>query len=373
MTDYDPTLSIRGNADKFGISRRQAKKRKDYYENVSPSDVLSEIDEFFASRDIDPTKVQVTSRGISERDPLTGSWTKVTWKPLITGPGVDPEALETIFRDWNPTTPPRVPTGAPRVVCAADFQIGKVSYLGGTVELAQRVRQSFESIAALCRDEMPSEIVMADLGDIIENFTNVSTQAQTNDLTLTEQITLGWRLMMEGIKLLAPLTAKLTYVAVPSNHCRVRIAPKAPAAGPHDDYGIMIAETVRDICAAHADLQHVEVKIPHTLEESLTHDAGGTVIGFVHGHQAGSAQKIGEWWKGQSHGRRNGMHLADILLAGHFHSLNLYQSGDQRWVMVAPTSDSGSDWYTNLKGEQSTPGMLTFTVEEGMWFDIEIV
>lgn len=32
-----------------------------------------------------------------------------------------------------------------------------------------------------------------------------------------------------------------------------------------------------------------------------------------------------------------------------------------------------SSWFTNLKGDHSAPGMLTFMVQSGAWNDIEVL
>lgn len=372
LTDYDPILSVRANAEKYGISRRQAKKRKEFYE-ANEEGTADSIESLLVSRGIDLSRVQITSSGFSERDPVTGSWTKVNWKAVREDLEIDPETLEGVFRGWEPRSGFEALEEGTMVVCAADLQVGKTSLLGGTVQTAERVRASFESAAQIAAERRPKTIVVADLGDIIENFCNTSEQAQTNDLSLTQQIKVAWRLIMEGIKLLAPHCEQLYYVAVPSNHGRVRSGPKAPASGPWDDYGLMIAATIKDVCEAHPNLSHVTVVTPHDLAESVALEVSGTWLGFVHGHQAGSAQKIGEWWKGQDHGRRNNMHLVDILFSGHWHSLNFYQSGNERWVIVAPTSDAGSGWFANLRGETSTPGMLTLFVRDGMWYDLKVV
>ena len=282
--------------------------------------------------------------------------------------------LYAAIESWTPAEMP-IPTWiVPQtlVVCAADLQAGKTDFGLRSADLTNRVLASFAKAAELATHTRYAEIVLADLGDIVENINSTSSQRATNDLAITEQIRLARRLMLEGIKMLAPLTDSLVYVAVPSNHGSVRIGPKSPENHVLDDYGIEIAEQLRDVCAESDKLQNVSVVIPDESLESLALETSGTVLGFAHGHQAQGADGLGKWWQGQSHGRMP-LATADIALFGHFHSLRVQQSGDARWLMVSPASDNGSSWYTNKTGERSKAGMLSFVTAHGAWSDLRIL
>lgn len=258
------------------------------------------------------------------------------------------------------------------VVCAADIQAGKTDFGLKSADLSKRVLASFARAAELATETRFAEIIIADLGDIVENINSTSSQRATNDLAITEQIRLARRLMLEGIKMLAPLTDSLVYAAVPSNHGSVRIGPKSPENHVLDDYGIEIAEQLRDVCNESDKLANVSFRIPEESLESLALTTSGTVLGMAHGHQAQGADGLSKYWAGQSHGR---MPLAacDIALFGHFHSLRVQQSGDARWLMVSPASDNGSSWYTNKTGERSKAGMLSFVTSNGAWSDLRIL
>lgn len=274
---------------------------------------------------------------------------------------------------WTPTaSKPSTTSAKTFVVCAADFQTGKVDFGRNSKDLADRVLSSFAKAAQIATETRFAEIVIADLGDIVENINSTSSQRGTNDLAITEQVRLARRLMLEGIKMLAPLTDSLVYVAVPSNHGSVRIGPKSPENHVLDDYGIEIAEQLRDICGESDKLSNVTIRIPEQSIESLCIETSGTHLGFAHGHQAQGADGLGKWWSGQSHGRMP-LAEADIFLAGHFHSLRVQQSGDARWLMVGPSSDSGSSWFTNKTGERSVGGMLSFVTADREWSDLKIL
>ena len=214
---------------------------------------------------------------------------------------------------------------------------------------------------------------MPELGDIIEGFSNTMAQAQTNSIDLTTQIRVARRLLAEILNDFAPLCKRLHFVSIPSNHTCVRngIGRGNSAATSHNDWGLEISHQLEDILKGREGFEHVEFHRPPVGEESVVLEVGGTTFGFVHGHQKSKPQLLGEWFQGQSHGRRNNMQNVDILLTGHFHSLNVYQSGG-RWVIVCPTSDNGSSWFTNLTGEHSVAGILSFTATNGMWANLNI-
>lgn len=259
------------------------------------------------------------------------------------------------------------------VIVPTDLQLGKVDWNGGTDDTLAQVLTSFHRAAEIAQDERPAEIVIVDAGDIIENIYSTSSQLATNDIDLPRQVSKAMEVMLEGIKILAPHAPTIRYAAVSSNHGAHRLGPKAPAGDVHADYGIAIARILAtSLRLNEAAFGHVTVQIPDPYMESLAFETSGTSIGVVHGHQAGNADKIGDWWKGQTHGR---MPTADarILIAGHFHSLRVQQSGDARWIMVGPASDRGSSWFTNLKGEQSESGMLSFLTSGNTWRELRII
>jgi hypothetical protein len=259
------------------------------------------------------------------------------------------------------------------VIMPADLQIGKVDISGGSKESTEQALHSFHEFAAFVKEFRPQEICMVDAGDPIENIYNTGSQLGTNDLDLPHQIEAASHVFLEGIKLLAPLAPKLRYAAVTSNHGAHRLGPKAQGGDAHADYGIVIAKMIRNALTLNeASFGHVSVQIPEPYMESLYFQTSGSDIGVVHSHQAGNVDKIGTWWAGQTHGNMP-VAKARILLAGHWHSLRVQQSGDGRWIMVGPSSDRGSAWFTNLRGEQSQSGMLSFTTVDNAWTNLKIL
>ena len=244
------------------------------------------------------------------------------------------------------------------IIVPADTQLGKVDFNGGSDSTIERALTSYANAAEFIKEYRPREVVLAHAGDSLENVCNTSSQRDTNDLDLPHQILAVYKLELEGVRMLAPVSPVLHSAWVPSNHGRARASLKNDMGSPHADYGIANAKMIAHTLESFQGFDNVSVHLPITeWHESLTVPTDALNVGLVHGHQANGADKLGEWWARQDHGRQPTWD-ADVLVAGHWHSYRAYQSGDARWVFVGPANEPGSSWFTNLKGETSTTGML---------------
>lgn len=325
-------------------------------------------DEFF-----DLPVSSITKRGKTVRL-ADGSYEKIEYRPgtleLEEAKRLAYEDLEKVFQEPVLPRPSRnVNEADTLVVCLADFQIGKTQSGGGTEDTIRLVRRALSDIAADVRSrDLYKRIVIADVGDSTEGFWNVASQAQTNDLSLTDQIRTVQRLYAEAVQLLAPLCVSMYYVAVPSNHCSVRVGAgkNSRANSPDDDFGIMISKNIEDILDGRQGYEHVKFFRPEKWEEAVTVDsADGTRIGFTHGHLAGSQSKVPGWFRDLAFGHRSGLYDARILVHGHWHNFAVSQAGDARWIISCPSADRGSDWWTNLSGDSTRPAILTFEARGG--------
>lgn len=316
----------------------------------------------------------ITKRGKTVRL-ADGSYEKIEYRPgaveMEEAKRLSYEDLEPVFREPVLARPGALtrPREATPVVCLADFQVGKVSQGGGTEDTIRLVRRALHDIAHdLNGPAQYRRIILADVGDSTEGFWNVASQAQTNDLSLTDQIRTVQRLYAEAVRLLAPLCESLYYVAVPSNHCAVRtgMGKNSRANAPDDDFGIMISKNIEDILEDRPGFEHVTFHRPEKWEEAVTVAAAdGTRIGFTHGHLAGSQSKVPGWFKDLAFGHRSGLYDARILVHGHWHNFGVRQVGDARWIISCPSADRGSDWWTNLSGDSTKPAILTFEARGG--------
>ena len=256
----------------------------------------------------------------------------------------------------------------------ADPQIGKTDLNGGTEETVARFMSSLEHAEALLTAEPATEIVWADLGDGIENFCTTTSQRQTNDRNLVEQVRILRRLQVEGISRLLEF-APVRHISVPSNHSQNRVGFQQPASTAHDDWGLevqlQLEEAFRmagveayDGLTFHRPAEHMESLSYRTVD--------GTTLGFVHGHRSNSQNGLEQWWAGQTLGRQPTAD-ADILLVGHFHNFSVRSVGNGRYIITTPSLDNGSSWFTVSRGSVATAGVLTMRVEAGKFRDLLIV
>lgn len=350
-------------ADEFGTSEAAVRRHRKALKRRSEMG-KGGVDEYFGV----PVEA-ISARGKTVRLP-DGSYEKITYKPGIVERA---EVQAKRFEDLAPIfaepvkTAAEAPTPSTLVVVVSDLQIGKTDRAGGTEETVRRVRAAVARIADWAAGRY-RQIILVDCGDATEGFCNTVSQAQTNDLPLTYQIRVAQTLLADTLRSLVDATPEVTYVAVPSNHCQVRtgIGRSNRASFPGDDYGLLIADNIRQIVAGRAGYEHVQFASPEKRLESLTvRAADGTVMGVTHGHAAGSKNRVADWFRGQAFGCVAGMQHARVLLHGHWHSFSVQTVGDSRQIICAPTMDPGSSWFQNASGESSLPRLLTFELGGG--------
>ena len=265
------------------------------------------------------------------------------------------------------------------VVALADFQTGKTDVHGGTVNLYKRVRSVYAQMEA----ELPhyKTIVAADLGDIIENFMNVGSQRQSNDLNLTDQLEAAISLIWEGLRVLHSKCDNLVYVAVPSNHCEVRtgVGNKNRASSVlSDDYGIHVQRQIRRMAEMRPDVYgNMSFVCPSDYDAACTVKPSAddkSALFFEHGHVGGGASqaKMRQHVKNMQAGRIAYAHLANIFVHGHYHTPEMYLVGDKTWVVGVSSIDSGSSWFTNMSGESAPSAVTSFVAKDGMVRDMRL-
>lgn len=352
----------------FDVHETTIRRHKQALQKALRLPVEQDRDEFF---DIPVNAITQRRRTIRLED---GSYERVTYNPAVAVAEDVREAsyeeLEKVFDRAVLAVAPKVEKDRPKtlVVCLSDFQVGKTDSLGGTQETVNRVMSTLKRITEWIQAEGSyEEIIVADVGDVCEGFWNVTSQQQTNDLSLTDQIRVAQRLMAEAVAMLAPLCTRMTYVSIPSNHCAVRTGKGNDnrANSPDDDFGLLIADTIQAIMSGREPFSHVNFAKPQKWEEAVTVEtADGTAVGFTHGHLAGSQAKIPSWFRDLAFGHRSGLHEASILVHGHFHNFGVSLVGDNKFIIGCPTADNGSSWFTNRTGDATDPALLTFEVQD---------
>lgn len=260
------------------------------------------------------------------------------------------------------------------VVMLSDFQIGKVDSRGGTEELLARIFASYDQLEAKVKRGKYSQVLLCEMGDIIEGFYNKADQQQiySNDRSIMSQVDLAISLVWELVKRLRNYS-ELTYATVASNHCQWRIAKQQVGNPGEDDWGVVIAKQLARL-AKETDTK-LKVLIPEPMDESLAVDVFGDqfhVLGLWHGHQASRPEGIPGWWTNQAFGNQP-VSAATIGLTGHFHHLRVQElgqshNGGSRFWIQGKTMDNGSNWYRLNSGSDSQAGITCFELEKGKHF-----
>lgn len=260
--------------------------------------------------------------------------------------------------------------GRATVVPLADLQIGKVGSRGGTPELVERLLEKRALLDTELRRRRPSLVVMPDAGDLFENFESGGNPMFTNDLSLAQQLDMAATEVFEFVR----LAARYGPVVVPvvtSNHTAWRRG-KTQLGRPGDDLGIFVHRQVEKLAqAAGIDARWV---FPPMYDDAVAVDVLGTTLGVVHGNQFRPGKAI-EWWQRQQHGGQP-VGAADVLVTAHYHHLVIEPTGRNphtgrtKWWVQLPPLDNGSDWFRNIAGEDSDPGLVVFNIVEGHGFDL---
>src|SRR5450830_505901 len=277
---------------------------------------------FIASTGQDPDRVTF-NWGVTS-NPAGGFWNKLNNVRPKGGRNFEHVDLPALYAAAEASTPRPVPVTGTRgtVIVYADPQVGKTGRRGGTKELIER-----------------STIIRAKLDTYgTELFKFVNT---------------------------AHKHAPVTVAGVPSNHTAWRNG-KQNLGRPSDDLGLLMHTQVQ----YRTEDRGMDVAWfrPDTYDESVAVDLLGTRVGLVHGNQFAPGQGV-SWWEKQTFGAQAAA-TADILVHGHYHTFSSNvagrnpHTGRQRWCLGAPTLDNGSDWYRQVQGRDSDPGLLVFDVTE---------
>jgi hypothetical protein len=267
-----------------------------------------------------------------------------------------------------------LPSGKALVVMLADFQLGKTDSRGDITDQLRRIFSAFDAVRQQVKRGKYDQVILAEMGDIIEGFYNKANMQQTftNSISQMQQVDLAITLIWDLVKLVAP-HATVTYASVASNHCQFRLSGQQVGLVGQDDWGIMIAKQIKRL-SDETDL-NVKVLIPQPQDESLALDVFGDsfhVLGLWHGHQSNRPEGIPSWWEKQTFGHQP-VAAASIGLTGHFHHLRVQElgahaNGGSRYWIQGKTMDNGSSWYRLNSGSESLPGITCFELEKEKHF-----
>lgn len=264
--------------------------------------------------------------------------------------------------------------GKALVVMLADFQIGKADHRGGLDTQLQRLFTAFDALETKFKAGKYQKIILADMGDIVEGFSNKADMQQlaTNQASIMDQVDISTSLIWDIIKR-ANKYSEVTYATVASNHCQNRINKQQVGQPGNDDWGIFIAKQIHRL-SEETGLE-VNVLIPQPSDESLALDVfedNFHILGLWHGHQYARPDSALSWWSKQAFGKQP-VSAATIGLSGHFHHLRIEEAGSGRYWIQGKTMDNGSNWFRLNQGNDSSPGITCFELLQGVEFKGSVI
>jgi len=255
------------------------------------------------------------------------------------------------------------------VVNVADWQIGKDTLEeGGDTESAIERLDGFFSQAVERAIELKNhtdELVVWGLGDLVEGACIFSNQSYQVDRDRRQQINITASLLVDLIDRLSGHFNRVRVPMVGGNHGEQRVDMKRVNRGSNDD--LLVGEIAARELSRDSRSQHVSFILAGQ-DPALTIDIKGHIVGGTHGQVYGKSkgatadQKAREWLKSMALARKP-IGDADLLLAGHFHHLNITDFGKCLFVQ-SPATDGGSPGFTDSSGTENEPGMVTFVITE---------
>ena len=262
----------------------------------------------------------------------------------------------------------------------ADWQLGKKDY--GVENTVNRYEIALQDAVNRIKNLRKigvniDEIYMIGLGDLTENCTNAFFDSQpfSVELSLIEQYALARSMIMKTVDTFLPLADKLILAGIPGNHGEMSRSSKGQVFTDRlDNSDIMHFQICEEIMNANKQrYKKVKVVVPDNFHQVL--EIKGKKVAWTHGHMTGNSGtnpevKIENWWKGQMYGFLPSGE-AEILVTGHYHHFRAKYQGDRAWFQ-SPSLDRSID-FTQRTGLWSHPAVLTFTVNEKGWANVELL
>jgi hypothetical protein len=282
---------------------------------------------------------------------------------------IDVDALARIAKKAGAHKPAKSASDRVYVFQASDLQLGKIDGYGveGTV---QRYFESVEIAVADYKKRHAANpigaIHLIFAGDCIENggVSQGGKLAWRQSLTVTEQVRVWRRMLMETVKRFAPLTDALYVSVAGGNHDDATRSPVQTRADDNwaTEGAIAVADALRENPDAYG---HVTVQVPPIDQGFMTVKIGETIFTILHGHQFRKG-KAADWVASQAFylGEPTKAHF---VCHGHWHSTSVQQDGP-RTIVCSGTYDGGSAWYRDLTGAEARQGGLVY-VTDGAEFE----
>lgn len=270
-----------------------------------------------------------------------------------------------------------------------DMQIGKSE--GNGVEgvitrIMDALDRSIESYwQNVAMGERYDSVVLAQMGDITEGVMgNYANQLFTVKLNKTEQEDLAAEILLSIIeRVRTEIGLPVTVISVNSNHGeQSRGGGNKNLTSNSDTVDRRIAlefqRLYRMLALSGDNGPEVTFVIP---EGNLVVPAtiSGVNFAFAHGHGIGARQKATTIqqellvYDKELRAANNGMpFMPQVWVTAHYHHFSMQDCGPYTHIQT-PALDGGSEWFTNMSGKYSRPGMVTLSIGEHYEGGIDMV
>lgn len=329
----------------------------------------AELDDILRTVGLDPDVFEIVGTPGGTFHFKDGAVCQVWWKIKFRAKGIalDPADLEDELRA-TPIPQVTTPTGDDWFhVQFGDIHLGKGADAGGGED--NIIGKYLESLA-LARAEFntldqPAGICLSFVGDLIEGHTSQNGRLIAGqDMTLTEQLRVGRRLMLRAVDTFLDTGLPILLHAIGGNHDETT---RVQAQKPGDNFAVDAAIALSDAMELAPAYKHVTVTVPPDTQGHMTVPVGDTRVTYVHGHRWGSGSvetKIEKWWSGQAlNGRPAGS--AHLLCAGHFHSFRHLHISNNKTAIMSPSLEVESAWFAEQTGARARRGCVTYTSQAG--------
>jgi len=219
-TGWEPGAELNGDGEGFlipaprildGIARPEAEPWEEHLRKAGLDPALVEV--------VPPVEIRTWDAAVGGGEVQTMVYFKARVRAR-TARGVDPELMAWILK-WKPRKKETIVSETTVVVPWSDWQVGKGDG-DGTDGTISRIVDTFSQTVDYIREQKPSQILVAPLGDLLENCAgHYAQQTFRADRTLRDQENTVRRLATAGIKAFADIAPCLV-LPVGGNHGEVR-------------------------------------------------------------------------------------------------------------------------------------------------------
>lgn len=269
------------------------------------------------------------------------------------------------------------------VISFNDWQFGKKTLQGSTADTIRIVTASIEAAKLRIRNLNMmgyefDELIVIFGGDIIEGCANTPQGAFGIEMGQRQQIEGAVALGLTAIDELAPAFPKVQVLAVRGNHGENRIN-NGRATTPEDNNDTLIAAMIRSATERDPALQHVEYVIADDHAGVWTTTATGWKLGTTHGDVYGKGvsgatteRKVNTWYKNMAAGR-DPLGQVDVMITHHYHHSQSADYGTWEWHQTPAQDGALSEYFRQVSGNFSKPGVLTFVMGEERYMEEKVV